>query len=52
MGVRLIETKLVTSKHFKNNISSIKDVWAKIAWDIITSGSIKWPRKASRGIGG
>jgi len=52
MGVRLIETKLVTSKHFKNAANSIKDVWAKIAWDIITSGSIKWPRKASRGIGG
>lgn len=51
MAERLIETKLVTSTNFNELADSIKNVWARLAWDIITKGSIQWP-KYSRGIGG
>jgi hypothetical protein len=51
MGVQLIKTKLVTSEDFKKSAKSMKNIWAKITWDIIATGSIQWPR-GHRGIGG
>lgn len=43
MGLRLIETKLVKVEDFSNSAKSLKSVWKRLAWDIITNGSIKWP---------
>lgn len=51
LGLQLIKTKFVTLKFFADMAERLKNVWAKIVWDIICHDDSKWTNSMTKNYG-